>query len=138
MKSLSFNDVWYFACSIYEKQHHGHESMHAKMLLVLLVTVLVVQIIIVEWKKIHFKSYQVRSFWKYVKDLIQHKPNCKTVILKYIFQLITLVAMWIIPFGISLRNHWWRFIFLWLVSSCITGLVVRKAVQKPIAGTTPR
>lgn len=46
--------------------------------------------------------------------------------------------MWIIPFGLSLNNRWWRFIFLWLVTSCITGLVVRKAVQKPIAGTTPR
>ncbi|XP_034187311.1 E3 ubiquitin ligase Rnf121 isoform X2 [Osmia lignaria lignaria] len=103
---LSVEEKW----NIYEKQHHGHESMHAKMLLVLLVTVLVVQIIIVEWKKIHYKSYQ----------------------------LITLVAMWIIPFGLSLKNRWWRFIFLWLVSSCITGLVVRKAVQKPIAGTTPR
>jgi len=34
-------------------------------------------------------------------------------------QLVTLVAMWIIPFGISLKNHWWRFIFLWLLSSCI-------------------
>lgn len=46
--------------------------------------------------------------------------------------------MWIIPFGLSLKNHWWRFIFFWLVTSCITGLIVRKAVQKPIAGTTPR
>lgn len=46
--------------------------------------------------------------------------------------------MWITPFGFSLKHHWWRFIFLWLVSSCITGLVVRKAIQKPITGTTPR
>lgn len=46
--------------------------------------------------------------------------------------------MWIIPFGLSLKSHWWRFIFIWLVTSCITGLIVRKAVQKPIAGTTPR
>ncbi|XP_014599505.1 PREDICTED: RING finger protein 121 isoform X3 [Polistes canadensis] len=46
--------------------------------------------------------------------------------------------MWLVPFGLSLINRWWRFIFLWLVSSCITGLVVRKAIQKPIQGTTPR
>ncbi|XP_035734029.1 RING finger protein 121-like isoform X1 [Vespa mandarinia] len=92
------------------KQHQGHESMHAEMLLILLVTLTVAQVILIEWKKRHFKSYQ----------------------------LITLIVMWIIPFGMSLNNHWWRFIFLWLVSSCITGLVVRKAIQKPIQGTTPR
>ncbi|KAG7197899.1 hypothetical protein KM043_016143 [Ampulex compressa] len=90
--------------------HRGHESMHAEMLLVLLVTLVVAQILLLEWKKRWFKSYQ----------------------------LVTLIAMWIIPFGLSLKNRWWRFIFFWLVSSCITGLVVRKAIQKPIEGTTPR
>ncbi|XP_017764616.1 PREDICTED: RING finger protein 121 isoform X1 [Eufriesea mexicana] len=92
------------------EQHQGHESMHAEMALILLGTLLVVQIILVVWKKFHYKSYQ----------------------------FVTLIIMWIIPFGLSLRNHWWMFIFFWLVTSCITGLIVRKAIQKPIAGTTPR
>lgn len=41
------------------EQHMGHESMHAEMLIILLVTLTVAQIALVEWKKRHFKSYQV-------------------------------------------------------------------------------
>lgn len=41
------------------KAHKGHESMHAQMLLILMVTVLVAQVVLVEWRKRHFRSYQV-------------------------------------------------------------------------------
>lgn len=33
--------------------------MHAEMVLILLVTLLVAQIVLVQWKARHFKSYQV-------------------------------------------------------------------------------
>ncbi|XP_054262681.1 E3 ubiquitin ligase Rnf121 isoform X1 [Macrosteles quadrilineatus] len=92
------------------EKHKGHEAMHTEMVFILLITVIVAQVILVEWKKRHQKSYQ----------------------------LATLFGMWIIPLGMCLKNQWWRFIFLWLVFSCITGLIVRKAVEKPIQGTTPR
>ncbi|XP_033218077.1 RING finger protein 121 [Belonocnema kinseyi] len=90
--------------------HRGHETMHFEMLFILLGTLIVAQIILVEWKKRHYRSYQ----------------------------FVTLIAMWIIPLGLCAHNLWWRFIFVWLIFSSITGLIVRKALQHPIRGTTPR
>lgn len=73
-------------------------------------------------------------------NVLKHRINYFDIFetCNMILQFVTLIVMWIIPFGLSLRNHWWMFIFFWLVTSCITGLIVRKAIQKPIAGTTPR
>ena len=46
--------------------------------------------------------------------------------------------MWIIPLGLSLKNHWWRFPCIWLVFSSVTTLVTKRSLEKPIQGTTPR
>lgn len=90
--------------------HKGHESMHLSMVLILVVTIVVAQVVLVEWKRRHYKSY---SFF-------------------------TMLAMWIIPLFLSIKNEWWRFISTWVIFSCLTGIVVRKATQKPISVTTPR
>lgn len=107
---LTLEEKWRIEHIKKQEQHKGHESMHAEMLLILLITLFIAQVALVEWKKRHYRSYQQ----------------------------VTLLAMWIIPFLMSCINHWWRFNFVWLLSSCITGLVVRKAVQKPIQRRTPR
>lgn len=54
------------------------------------------------------------------------------------FKLITLLWLWVIPILFSLKSMWWRFIVSWLIFSCLTGLVMRRAMMKPVAGTTPR
>ncbi|KAK9870903.1 hypothetical protein WA026_009860 [Henosepilachna vigintioctopunctata] len=92
------------------KKHEGHEKMHFEMLIIFIVTVFIVQIILLEWRKRHSKSYA----------------------------MATIVGMWLVPLILSLKNYWWRFVFIWLLFTCISGLITRKALQKPLERTTPR
>lgn len=41
------------------EKHRGHDAMHAEMMLILIVTLFVAQIILVQWRQRHFRSYQV-------------------------------------------------------------------------------
>ena len=57
------------------RKHEGHESMHAEMLIVMLVTLLVAQFVLVEWKKRHLSSYQVilkkvSHIWKFNAEVV--------------------------------------------------------------------
>lgn len=42
-------------------KHKGHEAMHAEMVLILIVTLVVAQLVLVQWKQRHPKSYNVRD-----------------------------------------------------------------------------
>lgn len=39
----------------FHEKHKGHEQMHAEMFIILIVTLLIAQIILVEWKKRHYR-----------------------------------------------------------------------------------
>lgn len=41
------------------EKHKGHEKMHAEMVLILILTLVVAQVVLIEWKKRHYKSYSV-------------------------------------------------------------------------------
>jgi len=41
------------------EKHRGHESMHAEMVLILVSTLVFAQLLLVQWRKRHFRSYQV-------------------------------------------------------------------------------
>ncbi|KAJ8955289.1 hypothetical protein NQ314_006902 [Rhamnusium bicolor] len=109
LDDLTSEEKWRVEHQKLHEQHKGHEKMHAEMVIVLIITLVVAQICLIEWKKRHYKSYS----------------------------MVTLLGMWLVPIVLCLRSQWWRFIFVWLLFSCITGLIVRKALQKPIERTTP-
>ncbi|GBL96764.1 RING finger protein 121 [Araneus ventricosus] len=107
---LSIEDEWRYLHQQMHEKHKGHESMHAWMILILLVTIIVSQILLVEWKKRFPVSYQ----------------------------RVSLFAMWIIPLIISINHSWTRFIIFWVLFTILTALVVSQALKTPMAGTTPR
>ncbi|XP_075585958.1 E3 ubiquitin ligase Rnf121 isoform X2 [Dermatophagoides farinae] len=78
------------------EKHRGHESMHAIMLLILIVAMFIAQIILIYWRKKHFKSYQN----------------------------VSMFGMWIIPIFVSAYHHYWRFVIVWLFISMMTMLLI--------------
>ncbi|XP_061620011.1 RING finger protein 175 isoform X1 [Phyllopteryx taeniolatus] len=90
-------------------KHKGHEAMHAEMILILGATLVVAQIVLVQWKQRHHRSYN----------------------------LVTLVQMWAVPLYFTLKLYWWRFLSMWGVFSVITSYVIFRATRKPLACRTP-
>lgn len=109
-EDLSEEEQWRVEHQKMHEKHRGHEQMHMEMFLILIVTLVVAQIALVQWKKRHFKSYQ----------------------------LCTLLGMWLIPVFVCVQRYWWRFLITWVVYSILSTIIWYKATRPQISGKTPR
>lgn len=92
------------------EKHKGHEKMHAEMVLILIVTLVVAQILLVQWKRLFPKSYHA----------------------------VTLFGMWIIPIVFAVKFWWLRFMSIWIIFSLITLVIFYFATMTKIHPRTPR
>lgn len=93
-----------------EEKHHGHDLMHAEMILILFGSIMLAQILLFIWRQKHFKSYQI----------------------------VTLVGLWVIPVGMCLKMGFWRMLVIWTVFSVITVFIMFKATRRRVSVYTPR
>ncbi|RMC11979.1 hypothetical protein DUI87_11112 [Hirundo rustica rustica] len=91
-------------------KHRGHEAMHAEMVLILIATLVVAQLLLVQWKQRHPRSYN----------------------------MVTLFQMWVVPLYFTIKLNWWRFLVIWVLFSAVTAFVTFRATRKPLVQTTPR
>ncbi|KAM8764543.1 LOW QUALITY PROTEIN: RING finger protein 175 [Rhynchonycteris naso] len=107
---LSADDEWNLQQERMYKTHRGHESMHVEMTLIFLSTLIIAQIVLVQWRQRHGRSYN----------------------------LVTLLQMWVVPLYFTIKLYWWRFLSLWGKFSVVTSYILFRATRKPLSGRTPR
>lgn len=61
VEELTPEEKWRLEHQKLHEQHKGHEKMHAEMVLILILTLVVAQVVLIEWKKRHSRSYLVQS-----------------------------------------------------------------------------
>lgn len=116
-------------------KHRGHEAMHAEMVLILVATLLVAQIVLVQWKQRHHRSYNVSYPARLGPDAAD--PDLKRLV-SPLLQLVTLVQMWVVPLYFTIKLYWWRFLSMWGMFSVVTSYVIFRATRKPLSRRTPR
>ncbi|XP_021099008.1 RING finger protein 121 isoform X2 [Heterocephalus glaber] len=110
MSELSPEEQWRVEHARMHAKHRGHEAMHAEMVLILIATLVVAQLLLVQWKQRHPRSYN----------------------------MVTLFQMWVVPLYFTVKLHWWRFLVIWIFFSAVTAFVTFRATRKPLVQTTPR
>nr|KAF6481868.1 ring finger protein 175 [Molossus molossus] len=56
---LSADDEWNLQQERMYKMHRGHESMHVEMILIFFSTLIIAQIVLVQWRQRHGRSYNI-------------------------------------------------------------------------------
>ncbi|KAF7462548.1 hypothetical protein GHT09_012225 [Marmota monax] len=71
------------------KMHRGHESMHVEMILIFLCTLVVAQVVLVQWRQRHGRSYNVSHPWLLEAHFSFSLPRCSfvTTLCPYCFGL---------------------------------------------------
>jgi len=101
-----------------------------EMVLVLLISLVICQVLLLLWRNFHLRSYQVIFPKTEKKDFCFFEIN--------LFKFFTLIAMWLIPVGLSIKFFYIRFILIWCCFTIITFYVTRRATRQPIEPNTPR
>ena len=106
----------------------GHEEMHAKMVLVMFGTLFAGQILLFMWRKKHPRSYNLGMFYLIIPPIISFQSIFWLLIGGTNDELwkATLTGMLFIPICYSIYFGFYRFIFIWVIYSLITGIVCRK------------
>ncbi|XP_030331535.1 RING finger protein 121 isoform X3 [Strigops habroptila] len=110
LSHLSPEERWRVEHARMHAKHRGHEAMHAEMVLILIATLVVAQLLLVQWKQRHPRSYN----------------------------MVTLFQMWVVPLYFTIKLNWWRFLVIWVLFSAVTAFVTFRATRKPLVQTTPR
>ncbi|XP_066846198.1 E3 ubiquitin ligase RNF121 isoform X3 [Anser cygnoides] len=110
LSHLSPEERWRVEHARMHAKHRGHEAMHAEMVLILIATLVVAQLLLVQWKQRHPRSYN----------------------------MVTLFQMWVVPLYFTVKLYWWRFLVIWVLFSAVTAFVTFRATRKPLVQTTPR
>lgn len=84
-------------------KHAGHEGQHLAMVLILISVMIASQILLVWWKTKYQRSYIHAS----------------------------MIAMYIIPFGISVCRGYWRFVAIWVLITLVTVFLVWRPLMMP-------
>lgn len=53
------------------EKHKGHDTMHLEMILILLVTLIIAQILLVQWKQRSYRTYSVSL--TYLNEIISNQ-----------------------------------------------------------------